>query len=514
MVVFLVMLMACAVGARAELLDTKGTFRGLYHVNRAGLARFNCFVVPQHLRQAMAAYEDKYIEVDVLKAVQTMNPGPSVIERTGKVTVLPKPPVEIKLRTAPAGDGKDGGFDVIYAFTNTGTEDVTLDARNISAGILGYPAATDSDHFLSSATGYTSRQLSFGDTRYPLCQRWHFLSSGAPGERTHFHTIEVRLRAGETVPFAIHGVVLEPGEYEAVATGSLTLRDGTQVPIAASMPLDLPLPKPAAKPANSLRIQSQVSVDDEWYVVRATLFPASRGEAFIFARGQDKECFLTGLLQLISTSGDVIQPEIDWNEPNGPWHRTRVAKTGVPFSFRIRQADLFARDRIAGIALWTVTAQGVEKLMVSDALPEPKRNALPAWGQKSGGCRLRINVPAGEFSVLRKFTISFQAESDQQMADIFWMDKNHYATNVVVAIDGVPCRDILSTRITDEIVYKFPFQGQITLASLGKIPPGKHTLTLSIKGDPGIYTNLRDERFRKLDGALISNPVQFSVVPD
>ena len=92
----------------AEILPTKGTFRGIYEVNRAGVGRLNFFIFSQSLKDRMAPYENKYIEIEILKAQQLMNPGDVVVEQFGNVTRLPDPPLELRLKAVPSNSGPAG----------------------------------------------------------------------------------------------------------------------------------------------------------------------------------------------------------------------------------------------------------------------------------------------------------------------------------------------------------------------------------------------------------------------
>ena len=112
-----------------------------------------------------------------------------------------------------------------------------------------------------------------------------------------------------------------------------------------------------------------------------------------------------------------------------------------------------------------------------------------------------------------KIRLHFQAESDGKKADVLWIDEGDYETQVIALVDGKKA-PIGTTQICDGCANTFPFQGEITLASLYKAAPGKHTLQLSILGNGGTYKNLRGEKFRKLRGKLVSNTVEFEVMEE
>jgi hypothetical protein len=396
----------------------------------------------------------------------------------------------------------------MYELANTGRVDAVVNANDLQVGVYGYPQPLVSEEVdFVFGSGYTRRQLSFGGT---LLQRWNFLSPMEPGESTHFYTGPVRLRPGESAPFVLHSVALAPGEYELAAAGAYYPNRDERVPLLVGEPLDIPLPNQGVKTNMTLRCEASVQLDDEWFVFKGRLLPCGSDTAFIFARPEHGMSLLPGLVQLRSPSSAVLAARLDWHEPDPPWVLTQVGVNGLPFTFRVRQADRFSREPIATMTLWTVTSNGIEKLLLADSLPVPGLPPLPPWGETRDGCRLRLALPREVFSSNERIRFFFQAESDGTQADMVWMDKGHFPTHVVASVDGSSL-PIGETGISDEHVNLFPFQGEIKLASLHKVQPGRHTLQLSIRGDPGTYTNLRGEKFRKFNGKIVSNMVQFEV---
>ena len=104
----------------------------------------------------------------------------------------------------------------------------------------------------------------------------------------------------------------------------------------------------------------------------------------------------------------------------------------------------------------------------------------------------------------------FQAESDGNEADILWINEGNRASHVKIELDGKPA-PVSSTGLTDALVYHFPFQAEINLAYGLRLSPGRHRLKVSVTGDKGIYANLRQERFRRFAGTLVSNELAFEV---
>lgn len=494
----------------AEILPTRGTFRGVYHVNRAGVGRFTFFIISKALKGQMAPYEGKYVEVEILKARQRIRSGPVIVDQIGKVTRLFDPSLKLKLQAVFPGTGGGKTIDVIYSLINVGKKDITINANDLQIGVRCYSQSENDeaqDDFFQ--TGYTRRQLSF---RGSLLQRWNFISPMCPGERTHFNTGKVLLRPGETAPFVLHGLDLKPGQYELAVTAVFypTPTKDEGVPVIAAQSLDVPLPQHKRIQDKLLDAQVQVTHDDEWLVVDGRILGKPEAGVSLFTLSDRGQHFLPGLVQLYSSSGDLLPARLDWRRPDGPWRPIQVDREGLPFKFRVRHADRFSREKIAKIGFWTVTDRGIEKLTLADALPEPPQRPLPPWGKTVQGCRLRVQMSGESFRAGETIRFFFQAESDGKKADMVWIDEGNWESHVVVTVDGKKAR-LGTTGISDGHVNHFPFQGEISLASVYKVLPGKHRLQLSVRGDPGTYTNLRGEKFRKFRGTLVSIVVEFEV---
>lgn len=109
------MIVICAVllalPSLAENLPTEGKFSGIYQVNRSGVGRLEFFIFSKDLKEQMAPFENQYVEIEVLKARQPIDPGDVVIDQIGSVTKLPDPPFELRLKAVPSNSGAEGNFD-------------------------------------------------------------------------------------------------------------------------------------------------------------------------------------------------------------------------------------------------------------------------------------------------------------------------------------------------------------------------------------------------------------------
>lgn len=497
-----------ALPSLAEVLPTKGKFCGIYQVNRSGVGRLKFFIFSKDLKEQMAPFENKYVEIEVLKARQPMNPGAVVIDQIGSVTRLPDPLLELRLKVVPSNSGADGSFDLVCMVTNHADKEIIFDADTLQIGVCGYRQSLSSVpdiDFLNS--GYTPRQLGFvGD----LSQVSNFLTPMKPGERTHFYSRFVTLRPREEVPFVIHGMRREPGEYELAATASYSIGDNKPLPLAATIPINLPVVHDNPKSVQPLKVESHFVYDDEWLVAEGVISDPSEMGVSVFTKASEGLHFLPGLVQIHTASGELLQADLDWIEPNGSWKKSLLEREGLHFKFRVRNQDRFSRVNIAKVGLWTVTSRGLERLILSDQIPTSTRPALPSWGASTHGCRMRIETPRTTFAAEEKVRFFVQAESDGSEADILWVNEHKFWSQVVATVDGKNAR-IETGGVSDAIFYEFPFQVDVELALIKDLTRGKHILQFSVQGDSGIYKNLRGKSFRKLNATLVSNVIEFEV---
>lgn len=211
-------MMLLGTSIQGALHPTKGTFRGICHVNRAGVARMNFFIFSAELKTKLASHAGRYIEVEVLKADQPTNPGPVYVEEIGTVVELPAPPLELKLAVRPSPAAGDGAFETTCSVLNRGSEAVTFDADTLQVGIQSYPGRPVRLVDPMPGLGYTGRQLVFGGA---APQVHNFLSPQIPGKSTTFYTRWVSLRPGEAAT--------DPGTYKDLNGKVHRKLDGTLV---------------------------------------------------------------------------------------------------------------------------------------------------------------------------------------------------------------------------------------------------------------------------------------------
>lgn len=500
---------------QGSILPKSGTFRDLYHVNRAGVGEFNSFIIAKSLQKELVGLENKWIEMEVPEIDQPINPGPGIIKKIGKVTELPGAPLEARFQFEKPTGTDEGMLDVICRLRNSSDREITFDPRTYQLAISAFdPSQQDDapdDFYL---TGYTLRQLSFRQTG---------------SRRFGTYSRSILLRPGEEVPLAQRGLLLKPGSYEIVAKFAYGPPEHPAVPMMFAQSLDIPLAGAQAARPTTLEAKARASRDGDWIVVEGNILVKPGRETGIFTIPDGDRHFLNGSIRLYSDEGLVLSAEDDWQSPNGSWNRARIStsvstnevwqsaeglwqrtladKEGVGFRFRVRHEDFFSSARVARIAFQTVADGGTENITLVDGLASIPSPTPPPWGTPAGGCRLRIRMAKDSFKAGEAIRVFYQAESDGKEADTVWVNNGNFKSHIVLTVDGIQA-PIGSTRLSDGHIYQFPFLGEITLDTINDIPPGKHKLRLSLKGDPGIYTNLRNEKFRHFGGTLLSNEVE------
>lgn len=489
---------------RAEILPTKGVFQGIYFQNRAGVGHFNFFIVSAELTKKLAPYNGKLVEIEVLRGIQPVNPGPAYMEAIGRVRELAPPPLKVHVNTVSPGASGTGTFDIVYSFVNAGSEPLKLNSDYVSIGLESFADDAGADGLNERYGGYTRRQLRYGGT---TTQRWNFVDPMSPGHRTHFYTKYILFEPGQSVPFVWHSIARPAGEYEIVVSARLYTGTEEPEPILCRQPLDLPLVETAREAPDGLEIRATIVRSDEWLVVDGRLVDQGDAARHIFVKPDQKRFFLGGLVQLEDPSGKPFAVDLDWNDPySGPWIRKKIGTDGIAFHFRIRQADHFRIQQEARLGFWIVTEAGIAKLTISDELPELPSIPNVVGGEPQNGCRLRIRMPRTKFATNEAPRFHFEVESDGKSAEILWLEKG----DAKVEIDGKPAK-LYTSQLIDRHVLQLPYQGEATLASNHGLPVGKHNLTVSVTGQGGEYVNLRGDKWRKFKGELVSNTIEFEI---
>ena len=495
--------------SRAEILPTKGTFRGIYHVNRAGVGRMDFFIFHAKLKPRMAQCDGKCISVQILKGRQPINPGPVVVDEIGEVEMLPSPALRAEIETIVPGASGPETLDVLCAFRNTSKTTVRLRGYDVGLSVLSgppEPVPDQPDFFLKA--GYTTSQYCF---RGLPAQPSSGLEAPGPGDSARYQSDSTHIEPGQSVPFVWHSLKLRPGKHELAVSASYYLRGPKiHVPVKAWTPLDVPMAKTTARPRSRLAAHATITRRDEWLSVAARVAHLADQPRHLFVKQQRDLLRLPGQVRAQDKDGRALPIRVDWTSPNAPWVRRAVDRRGLDFRFRLRLSDFFSEAHPARITLWTVTDGGLERLTLAEHLSAPPQRPMPPWGARVRGCRSRIRAARERFKPGERIRFFLQAESDGTEADMLWLDKGHGASHVRVEIDGAPV--LTDGRpLSDEHVHPFPFQRELYTARRLGLAPGRHRLKLVVTGDGGVYTNLKGKQYRKLDGTLISNEVEFEV---
>jgi len=508
--VFLCTLIACS-AAFADILPTRGTFKGIYHKGIGGVGWFKFFIVPKDLTPLLDPYDGKYIELEVLDGIQPMNPGPAIIQKLGKIVELPTAPIKVAIDLVSIGGDGRQRFDIVCSFGNITKEPVQFNAGDFAVRIVTYgEPRSDAERFFRD-TGYTYGQ--FGRA-LPAFRRTMF-HPRYPGSNC-FYAGQVRLLPSESAPFVWHDWAPGPGQYEIELSLRYRSKPGDDgIPVKAWQSLDATQVREPIHRVKESDLATQTTVEEqseEWIHLSVRLFNPAEEKRDIFVRQSRYGIFLPGLIQAFDEHGQAVDIRVRWFVPDGPWVRRSIDSQGITFRFAVRHAKRFAQVPIKRITFWTVADRGLEKSTLLDDLDDRTLAPLPPWGQPHRGHRCRIRPAKPRYVAGEKIRFFFQAGSLTEERRVLWIDEGKREENLLVEIDGERTNKIGATSLTDGHVYSFPFEAQVEMAWDVQPEPGRHTLRVTVVGSDGTYEFLDGRKVKKFKGELVSNEAEFFVV--
>jgi len=518
-------------GLRAELLPSQGTFKGIYHRDRAGVGRFSFFFVHRSLLQSFDKHEGEYIKVEVRKAVQPMNPGPSVIHEVGEIKRLPAPPLSITVQVLPAGIRTNSAVQVLARVRNTGQNTVRIMPSSMTVGIARtVPAAAARMDFLHS--GYAAGQFMNSRKR-----QLRSLVLSVPWRRHHIigspadvvpRTI---LSPGESLPFVLaldNG--LDPGDYEAEAMLHVAVKD-QQVPVAAWHAFSTPLGE-ASGPGERLALtMSTARVVDQWwrfydkgfrtrhrwYVSNLVLSNATDTvRALPECRHSGGGKLWLGRLLGWSRENNPVPLTFDYprNSSMGPpgtpcrmatFRQGNTARSEI----RFRTMSFFPERPLARITCRLLTDRGLETFTVSDSFADRLFVPPPDFGPGTRGVKCRVRTDSATYQQGQGVLLFWQIVNAKQDPVVLG-NKSGWT----VLLDGMPASNIRHHRTGwGWATMRGPFTHQESFIELDSqhLPPGKHTVRIQCTGHGGRYKNANGESIPVLHGTLQSNPWTFTV---
>ena len=473
---------------RCEDLPTKGKFKGIYHVGRDGVGRFRWLTIPKGFHPQLAPFDGKYLELELVKAKRDGR-GSVTLEKIGAVREIPRPPLEIDIQPMSHPGGAPKIFDILVRVGNPGKKAITIDIRDLWLGCGKGESAS-----------------------------YHMVRPLTPGAYVNFYARHALLLPGESVPLVWHSVERPRGEYEIAARLVLRGKDGGLIPYAAWRNLDVGrggVVKQLKKLKSKLQLRGKVVKQEaESIHLSATLVNPAKEKRHIFVRqARDGRLFIPALIQAWDAGGKYVSCQLDWWQPPGPWKRRLIRGNEITFKFSLRHSNRFDAAAINRITLWTVTDRGLEKFTLVDRVQDKTIGPLPPWGPAIAGRMCRIRMVKPSFAPDEEIRFFFQARATGKAVpnEIFRLEKGQRPERIRIEVDGKVIPLGTTTGFSDEINYGFPFQMEFRLPRELKLTPGAHRVKVSVRCDAGTYVDIEGKKWKKFEGTLASNGVEFKV---
>lgn len=476
--------------AVAELLPESGTFKGIYHKYRTGKAGFAIFFVPENLQPQFASLDGKYIEVEVLKSGNgMMNWGRGgIIEKVGKITVLPQPPVKIHIELRPPSGGAAGTVDVFSSVENTGTEPLTLPHGPLVGGGGGIGGPVLGTYLCGDSNG--------GKTTLAHGQRLPLLSLGwklAPGPGEIEVSIETPMGPAKAW---INVDVDKDGKIAPLSAVTSDLRAAGQV---------------VRQEQEEMYLKVRLSIDGD---TRRAIYLAPRKISTWQTEGtvlENGESCLPGRILAFDADGKPIEITTGpyWSE--GEWKLQEISAEGFEFRFRLHHNSLFEQRPIRKIALFLLTDHGLERLEIPIKEDLTMPEAMPAFGPAVDGHKLRIRMATAAFDHGQRIRWFLGGVGEKYRNDVLRIGKGQLGKGVTILIDGKPWVDDRNHGISDQILYRFPFEVTMSVVPGDRLSAGAHTVEVVLDGQDKDYLDVNGTRWPTFGKPLRSNKCTFEV---
>jgi hypothetical protein len=525
--------------AVAEILPTSGTFKGVYHQDRWGVGHYSFFLVHPDLHEKLAKFEGELIRLEVVKGVQPVNPGPSVMLAVGKVQELPEPPLEIRAHTRPGIVQGGQPFQLIVEVTNRSTDDSFLYPTCVISTIqqpIHYSGQRpDEPSFLVKE--YTQGQLSVGGEGIQMGE-WNALQ-GPPN---------LTGRGGRLLlsPGASYAWVASFPEGVSPADGELKVEvvyalADPHAPFGAwksedryekwqAFPVQqVRLNGPAKVPDENLLSVSEIDLtagQDGWNGFRCRLLPAEGktvrvpGTISRASRKVDVEKYAhVARLYGLAADGSTVELEAvrfpDRDTEDGIAQLLDLPEAGAIISGRFRKQSGFALP-IVKVSLSILTDSGIETVVLSDNFKDTDVSPPAAFGSAIDGVKMRIRSAKAAFKEGESLQFHVQAVNVSQKPVCWWRPSNGLGDNVIVEIDGTRTKqpDRKPECIggwAAEWTCANPDEWTVTLPDGVKLAKGRHTIQYTIVSWGGQYTSANNQLVPLVRGNIVSNRTTFAV---
>lgn len=553
--------LAIVCSAQAELLPTTGTFKGIYHQDRFGGRHFLFFNIPEELHSAFDRYNGKYIEADVLKGEQPINPGYVNIKSIGTITELPQPGIKLTASVTPVSPLADTPCQVIVQARNIGAKRVEF-GPGVKILFRSPPVSTGTPAVWS----------------YSPTSTWHLrnLVKSIPWRRHHIlghptdHVSKIELAPGESMTWALsmdQGV--PEGQYEIEA--GLEIEDNDErITVAAWAVLDVGT---AAAEENLKRTtlnlaHSPFETGSEWVSVQLHLtnekgskprkipqcldhgkVPLWAGRLHGFTKerpfeGADprsepayvelrrgRQDATVGLPRAtgqngsprksnkVTTEGVEVPLTFDYpightkGPPEGVWRPTLITREGLKMTMTFRTESWFQPAPIKTLTCDILTDRGLETFLITDSYEDRLFSPLPPFGEVKNGVKCRFRTQKETYKQNEPIRLYWQVINVDQVP-VMCRSKDGWQ----VRIDGKRVKsaynaDRLWGWATEQGPYR-PDEYFIDLKDV-TLTPGEHSVQLVCKGSGWrSYKNANGAEIPVFKGSLVSNLNHITILPE
>ena len=469
----------------AEPLPTSGVFEGVYHVDRFGRRRFGFFRVPHELRARFAGLEGRRIRVEVTRGVQTSIPGPVSLKEIGQITeVLDGPALRLTVERRRLGEAVYPTVRV----TNQGSKAVTIALRSITLALSSH---TDDGRYVASGWG-NDAAISRGGRRL----RW-----------------PLRLLPGRScaIPFRLRALTIadDAGQHEIEATYR---HPDVKCPYQAWLAYDLPNDRPAEAPprarveVRSIEVvggRSTTGRAAEVYRLRLGLSAPSNTAIQLVQQQMDEGTAYVGRLCAWTVDGSEIElaesvllpgDRAIWDSDRGdaPGTLVPLPEGGAELGYLAVHRRAFPIGRIHAWSLDLLTAEGLERVSFGGEFEDRLYVEPPPLSDEQHGIRLRVRPYRSRRAKPGEQEFVLQVTNETGEPVIFW-EIGALSDRCEVRVDGKPA----SVRERRAGVFGWsaprtcekPMEMRFQLPGDQGLPPGRHTITVGLRGVGGTHRN-------------------------
>lgn len=486
-------------GVRAEVLPERGTFDGIYHRDRWGVATVGFLRLPPPFHERMAPYEGRHVRVELRKGHQV---GDGVIvEDLGDVAALPAAPVSVSLRLVPPEPAAGEPFQAVCTITNRSTAPISWNVRSPDEVRMAWAV-----------------ESSAGSPTVPAVLRKERTSLGQFATNV-FGVGPIELAPGGSFAFPVDFETgLPAGKCEMTALAGRFPTDARAEWAFAVLCLDVG-GTPRERSAPALRGSKTV------------VTPRGEGEFEVHLRvstGRDDLLSLAwdgspssfaGRVRGSAEDGSPVPVEVIRDpRPDSQWTLAPLSSEGREVRFRVRHATRFPEKALDCLTVEVLGSEGlmpVEPPVAVRESPEPEQ--IP-FGSATQDVRLRGRPAVRILDRSGEWRFHFQARNEGGKPIVWWQPHpaQYTSESVMLEVDGETVPPSMgkaefiagwpgARSCTDPMEWTARFPAPRYLA------PGEHVLRLCIRSAGGTYRNANGQDVPVLVGVLWSNEIPFQV---